>query len=132
MKAGLFLGQLKERHDPFYREFLNPYGDEKYGTFRTEDTRETEKKGVLIVVVNRGLYKVLNSLDPLSTTINNRLGRIGPDDCLLSGDPARCRINALLCTSKKETGLCIHPQENADERLAVTSAIDHFIALGHG
>ena len=132
MKAGLFLGQLKERHDPFYREFLNPYGDEKFGTFRIEDTRETEKKGVLIVVVNRGLYQVLNSLDPLATTINNRLGRIGPDDCLLSGDPARCRINALLSTSKKEAGLCIHPQENADERLAVTSAIDRFIAVGHG
>ena len=57
MKTGLFLSQLKERHDPFYREFLNPYGDEKYGTFRAEETGETEKQGILIVVVNRGLYQ---------------------------------------------------------------------------
>ena len=42
---------------------------------------------------------------PYAHTINNRLGRIGPDDCLLSGDPARCRINALLCNNKKEAGL---------------------------
>jgi hypothetical protein len=130
MKTGLFLGQLKERHDPFYREFLNAFGDEKYGTFRAEDVRETEKKGVLIVVVNRGLYQVINSMDPLHTTINNRFGRIGPDDCLLSGDPARCRINALLCNNKKEAGLYIQAMENDDERQSITNAIDRIIAVG--
>lgn len=130
MKTGLFLGQLKERHDPFYREFLNVFGDEKYGTFRAEDSKETEKKGILILVVNRGLYHAINSPDPLRTTINNRLGRIGPDDCLLSGDPARCRINALLSNNKKEAGLYIHPLENEDERLSITNAIDSLIAVG--
>ena len=84
------------------------------------------------MVVNRGLYHVINSPDPLRTTINNRLGRIGPDDCLLSGDPVRCRINALLCNNKKEAGLYIHPVENEDERLSVTNAIDGLIAVGRG
>jgi hypothetical protein len=132
MKTGLFLGQLKERHDPFYREFLNPFGDEKYGTFRAGDSGETEKKGVLIVVVNRGLYHAINSQDPIRTTINNRLGRIGPDDCLLSGDPARCRINALICNNKKEAGLYIHTVEKEDDRLSITNAIEGLIAAGHG
>lgn len=130
MKTGLFLGQLKERHDPFYHEFLNPFGDEKYGTFRAEDLKETEKKGLLIVVVNKGLYHVINSPDPLRTTINNRLGRIGPEDCLLSGDPARCRINTLLCTHKKEAGLYIHPIESEGERLAVFQIIQDLITVG--
>lgn len=130
MKTGLFLGQLKERHDPFYREFLNPFGDEKYGTFRAEDLKETEKNGLLIVVVNKGLYRVINSPDPLRTTINNRLGRIGPEDCLLSGDPVRCRINAVLSTNKKEAGLYMHPEENDDERLSIANAIDSLIAVG--
>jgi hypothetical protein len=130
MKTGLFLGHLKERHDPFYREFLNPFGDENYGTFRAEDSKETEKKGVLIVVVNRGLYHVINSPDPLRITINNQLGRIGPDDCLLSGDPARCRINALLCNNKKEAGLYWYPGEKEDERLSVAHAIDGLVASG--
>jgi len=131
MKTGLFLSQLKERHDPFYRGFLNPYGDEKYGTFRAEEARETEKQGILMVVVNRGLYHVLNSSDPLSNTVNNKLGRIGPDDCLLSGDPVRCRINALLCNNKKETGLYFFPAEREDERLSVIHATDEIITAGH-
>jgi hypothetical protein len=132
MKTGLFLSQLKERHDPFYREFLNPFGDEKYGTFRAGDSPETEKKGILIVVVNRGLYHAINSPETLHTIINNRLGRIGPDDCLLSGDPVRCRINALLCNHKKEAGLYIHPVENEDERLSIFHAIHGLIVVGHG
>jgi hypothetical protein len=131
MKTGLFLQHLKERHDPFYREFLNPFGDERFGTFRAEDSGETEKKGILIVVVNRGLYQVINSPDPLRMSLNNRFGRIGPDDCLLSGDPVQCRINALLCTNKKEAGLYIHPLEKEDERMAVTNAIEGLITVGH-
>jgi hypothetical protein len=131
MKTGLFLSQLKERHDPFYREFLNPYGDEKYGTFRAEETKDTEKQGVLMVVVNRGLYQVLDVMDPLSTIIGNRLGRTGPDDCLLSGDPVRCRINALLCNNKKEAGLYFFVEEREDERLTVIHAIEAIIAAGH-
>ena len=131
MKTGLFLHHLKERHDPFYREFLNPSGDEKFGTFRAEETKETEKKGVLIVVANRGLYLVINSPDPFCTTINNRLGRAGPDDCLLSGDPVRCRINALLCNHKKETGVYLYAAEREEERLSVIHALDDLIAVGH-
>jgi hypothetical protein len=130
MKTGLFLGHLKERHDPFYRWFLNPFGDENYGTFRAEDSKETEKKGLLIVVANRGLYHVINSPDPLCITINNRLGRIGPDDCLLSGDPARCRINALLCNNKKEAGLYYYPGEKEDERLSIAHAMDGLVPVG--
>jgi hypothetical protein len=130
LKAGLFLSQLKERHDPFYREFLNHSGDEKYGTFRAAEVNDADKKGILLVVVNRGLYHAVNSPDILDTTIN-RFGRIGPDDCLLSGDPLRCRINALLSTYKKEAGLYIHARENEDERLAVIHAIDEMINVGH-
>jgi hypothetical protein len=127
MKTGLFLRQLKERHDPFYREFLNPFGDEKYGTFRAEDSKETEKKGILIVVVKRGLYHAINSPGPLRTTIDNRLGRIGPDDCLLSRDPVWCRINALLSNHKKEAGLFMHSLENEDERLSLMNTIRDLI-----
>jgi hypothetical protein len=131
MKTGLFLGQLKERHDPFYREFLNPFGDEKYGAFRAEEYGDAEKKGIIIAVVNRGLYHAVNSPDTLRTIINNRFGRIGPDDCLLSGDPVRCRINALLCNNKKEAGLYIHPVEKEEERLDMINAIERLITVGH-
>jgi len=128
LKAGLFLSQLKERHDPFYREFLNPYGDERYGTIMTGNSGDTGKRGVLIVAVNRGLYHVLDSPEPVSVTITSRFARVGPDDCLLSGDPERCRVNALLCTSRDTAGLFVWPAENADERREVTAAINALIS----
>lgn len=132
LKAGVFLSQLKERHDPFYREFLNPYGDERYGTLRADDPKDSGKRGVLIVVVERGLYYVLGSPDPLGTTINTRLGRVGPDDCLLSGDPVRCRINALLCTNPKKAGLFFFPAEQEEERLSVVQATGGLIPAKNG
>lgn len=128
LKAGVFLSQLKERHDPFYREFLNPYGDEKYGTIMAGNSGEAEKRGVLIVVVSRGLYLAEASDDPVRTTVNSRYGRIGPDECLLSGDPVRCRINALLCGHRKEAGLYVHAVDREDERQALTRAISSLIS----
>ncbi|MDD1694227.1 MAG: hypothetical protein LUQ71_05840 [Methanoregula sp.] len=124
MQTGLFLSQLKERFDPFYREFLNPFGDEKYGSFRAEISGETEKTGVLIVVVKRGLYHVVESPGPVSAAVNNRFGRIGAEDCLITGDPARCRINALLCNNRKEAGLFFHSADREDERSSLMHAIE--------
>lgn len=130
LKAGLFLSQLKERHDSFYREFLNPYGDERYGTVMAGNSNETGKRGVLIVVVNRGLYHVADSPEPIATTINTRLARVGPDDCLLTGDPERCRVNALLCGNRSESGLYVYPSENDAERRQIVDAIRAIISPG--
>jgi hypothetical protein len=127
LQAGVFLSQLKERFDPFYREFLNPFGDEKYGSFRADNSGETEKKGVLIVVVNRGLYYAAESPGPVGAAINNRFGRVGADDCLLTGDPARCRINALLCNNRKEAGLYFHAADRDDERQSLLHAVEHLM-----
>lgn len=130
MKAGLFLGHLKERFDPFYREFLHAYGDEKFGSFRVDNAGETGKRGVLIVAVNRGLYHVDDSPNPLYITINNRFGRIGPDDCLLTGDAPRCRVNALLCGHQKEAGLYFSSAERDVDRRALILAVESLIHPG--
>jgi hypothetical protein len=129
MKSGLFLGQLKERHDPFYREFLNSYGDEKYGTFRMEESNDGSKKGVLIIVVNRGMYHIVNCPETFRVIINDTFGRVSSDDCLLSGDDTRCRINALLCTSRNDAEIYIHPCENEDERTHITELLKGFISV---
>lgn len=128
LKAGIVLSQLSERHDPFYREFLNPYGDERYGTFRAAESGDTGKSGVLIVVVDRGLYHVMDSPEPPGTTIGSRLGRVGPDDCLLDGNPERCRMNTLLCTNRDRAGLYYFPAEREAERLSVIQALRTIIA----
>jgi hypothetical protein len=130
LKTGLFLGQLKERHDPFYREFLNPYGDEKYGTIRLEDSDEADKKGVLIIVVNQGIYHAaVTGNDTFRSIINNFFGRISPEDCFLNGDTTRCRINALLCNNRSTTGIYIHPCENAEEQRRISEILKEFIPL---
>jgi hypothetical protein len=129
MKSGIFLGQLKERHDPFYREFLNTYGDEKYGTFRLEVSNEADKNGVLIVVVNKGIYHAVNCRDTFRITINDFFGRISAEDCLLSGDSTRCRINALLCNNRNTAGIYIQTCEKEDERIHMTEILKGFISI---
>jgi hypothetical protein len=130
MQSGLFFSQLKERHDPFYREFLNIYGDEKYGTFRLEESNEGNRKGVLLVVVKKAVYHVVNCPDTFLGIINDQFGRISSDDCLLSGDSTRCRINAVLCNNRNDAGIYIHPVENEDERTDVTEMLKRAFTPG--
>jgi hypothetical protein len=129
MKSGIFFGQLKERHDPFYREFLNTYGDEKYGTFRLEVSNEADKNGVLIVVVNKGIYHAVNCRDTFRVIINDLFGRISAEDCLLSGDSTRCRINALLCSNRNTAGIYIQTCEKEEERIHITEILKGFISI---
>lgn len=124
LKVGVFLGQLKERHDPFYREFLNAYGDEKYGSFRFLETNEGEKCGVLIVIISNGIYHAVSCPETLRGIINDTFGRILPEDCYLSGDPTRCRINALLCNNRNEAGFYFHPCDGEDDRFRISKTLN--------
>jgi hypothetical protein len=116
LNAGLFLGQLRERHDPFYREFLHPYGDEKFGSFRAAESNDMARSGVLLVVVNRGIYSALTCPDSFRETINGTFGRITPEHCFLNGDEVRCRINAVLSNNRNEAGLFVYASNSADEQ----------------
>jgi len=129
MKSGLFFGQLKERHDPFYREFLNSFGDEKYGTFRLQDSGEADKKGVLIVVFNQGIYHTVNCPDSFRIVINDVFGRISPEDCLLSGDSTRCRMNALLCNTRSASGISVHQCQEEEDRQHITEILKGYISI---
>ena len=128
MKSGLFLGQLKERHDPFYREFLNSRGDEKYGNFRLEDSGEADKKGVLIIVVNKGIYHAVNCHDTFSVVINDVFGRVSAENCLLDGDETRCRVNALLCNNRSISEVSLYQCEKEEERQHITEILKGFIS----
>jgi hypothetical protein len=129
LKTGLFLSQLKERHDPFYREFLNMYGDEKYGAFRCEDSFEGDHKGVLVVVAGPGIYAVVHCPDTIRGMINDTFGRISAEECLLSGDSTRCRINALLCNNRKDAGMYVYMSGNEEERTRITELLEKIISV---
>lgn len=130
LKTGIFLSQLKERHDASYTGFLNPFGDAKFGSFRVAGTDASEKAGILLVVVNRGIYRAVDCPAGVRSTVNDRFGRVGPEDCLLSGDPLRCRINALLCTSRNEAGLYHYPEDREGERRRILDVLDMGDAAG--
>lgn len=127
LKTGLFLGQLKERQDHFYREFLNMYGDEKFSSFRLEESVESHKNGVMIIVYKSGLYHVFNCEDSYSNLVNNRLGRVLADDCLLSGDKVRCMINALLTASKQDSSLAVYTTDREEERGKITEILEGYL-----
>jgi hypothetical protein len=124
LKAGLFLSQLKERHDPFYREFLNPYGDEKYGSFRAAESGDLSKSGVLLLSVNRGIYVACACPGSFRAVINDTFGRIIPEHCSLGGDAARCRINAVISNNQKEAGLFIYVSSSPEEQDRITSLLN--------
>jgi hypothetical protein len=61
--------------------------------------------------------------------INDLFGRISAEDCLLSGDSTRCRMNALLCNNRNATGIYIHTCENEEERKYITGILKGFIFI---
>ena len=123
LKSGLFLNHLKERHDPFYREFLNNHGDEKYGSFRLEGSPELDKKGILIVLYNGELYHVVNCSGSIRVFINETIGHISPEKCFLSGNRTACWINALLSSTRKAAGIYAYTCEPEEERISITEIL---------
>jgi hypothetical protein len=123
LRLGLFLWERKERHDPFYREFLNPWGDEKYGTFMVKDSSLSGRKGVYLVVVDGKACHAGYSHESCKKTLTHEFSRITAGDCLLDQDGTRCRINALLCSQKKTAAVYLHAVDNEEERVRIADAL---------
>jgi len=123
LKTGLFLSQLKERFDLFYQEFLHPYGDEKFGTFRADESPDIDKPGVLIVVINRNIYHACSCPVSFRTTINDSFGRITADLCYRTGDATRCRINAVMSAGAHKAGFFLYACSDPAERERITQSL---------
>jgi len=123
LRMGLFLWERKEKHDPFYREFLNPWGDEKYGTFMVEDSDLSGRKGVYLVVVDGKACHAGYSHESFKKTLTHEFSRITAGDCFLDRDGTRCHINALLCMEKKTAAVYLHAVDNEEERVRIVDAL---------
>ena len=123
LRLGLFLWERKEKHDPFYREFLNPWGDEKYGTFMVEDSDLSSRKGVYLVVVDGKATHAGCSHESFKKTLTQEFSRITAGDCYLDRNGTRCRINALLCSQKKTSSVFLHALDNEEERERIVEAL---------
>ncbi|MEI8330133.1 MAG: hypothetical protein WCF90_00490 [Methanomicrobiales archaeon] len=123
LRLGLFCWERKEKHDPFYREFLNPWGDEKFGTFMVEDSDLSGRNGVYLVVADGKACHAGYSSESFKKTLTAEFSRITAGDCYLDRDGTRCRINALLCQQKKTATVYLHAVDKEEERVRITEAL---------
>ena len=130
LRVGLFLWERKEKRDLFYREFLNPWGDEKYGTFMPEESSLAGRKGVYLVVAGGRVCHAGCSHESFTKTLNGEFSRIIPGDCYRERDGTRCRINALLCTQKKTAGVYLHAVDDREERVRIIEALANLPPAG--
>ena len=107
IQLGLFLKQLKNNNDLFYKNFLNFYGDLSYSIFKINDINSISKKGLYIYCVNDELKYIGRSKDPFGKRINYGYGNISPKNCYLDGQSTNCRINSLITLNKKNIKLYI-------------------------
>ena len=123
LRLGLFLWERKEKHDPFYLEFLNPWGNEKFGTFMVEDSDLSGRNGVYLVVVEGKASHAGYSHESFKKTLTHEFSRITAGDCYLDRDGTRCRINALLCMQKKIAAVYLHVVDNEEERVRIVDVL---------
>ncbi len=123
LRLGLFLWERKEKHDPFYREFLNPWGDEKFGTFMVEDSDLSGRNGVYLVVAEGKPTHAGSSQESFKKTLTREFSRITAGDCYLDQDGTRCRINSLLCMQKKIAAVYLHAVSSEEERVRIVDVL---------
>jgi hypothetical protein len=108
MPLGQFLLELKLQGNPFYKRFLNPYGDELYSTFRLSDSSFSQAKGVYAYVVDGSVMYIGRCRDTMSKRIDQGYGKIHPKNCFLDGQATNCHLNAKITKVGKaiELWLC--------------------------
>ncbi|GHT97049.1 hypothetical protein FACS1894142_0580 [Spirochaetia bacterium] len=106
-KLGAFLMALKDIRDLFYKQFLNPHGDETYTTFKINDTHIKNQKGLYAYCLNDGLKYIGRSNDPFEKRINQGYGRIAPKNCYIDGQSTNCHINSLITQNKSRVKLYV-------------------------
>ena len=112
MKLGLFLKELKNNKNTFYKKFLNSYGDLVYSIFKINNAKFLLKKGLYIYCINNGLKYIGRSKDPFGKRINNGYGKISPKNCYLDGQSTNCHINSLITKNKNNIQLFLLEIDN--------------------
>jgi len=112
-KVGQFLYMLKDRGDPFYRRFLNSYGDLTYCRFFIKDYLSS--RGIYVYMRNTETVYVARSLDPFAKRINQGYGRIDPKHCYLDGQATNCHLNALIAEETESVSLHVLPMDDVHQ-----------------
>jgi len=120
---GDFLLDLKRSGDPFYREFLNSYGDESFCQFRLGDVSFSRLKGLYCFTVTAILKYIGKSTDTFKKRITQGYGCIHPKNCYLDGQATNCHLNALIANCIQDLGLFVHPITDDEEIVQSEAAL---------
>ncbi|MDP3181960.1 MAG: hypothetical protein Q8M54_03960 [Desulfobaccales bacterium] len=106
---GEYLFDLKNRNDPFYKEFLNNYGDLVYSNFYIDDPEYLNKRGLYIYNVGGKIQYIGRCRDSFNKRINQGYGRVDPKNCYIDGQSTNVRLNALITKNRDlvELYICI-------------------------
>ena len=112
---GQMLRQLKASGDPFYRRFLNAYGDQVYSTFAIADSAALAARGVYTYFSGADLMYIGRCKDAMKKRINQGYGKIHPKNCFRDGQATNCHLNALITAATTAVTLWLHIMDNAEE-----------------
>jgi len=111
-KLGGFLLNLKQRGDPFYTKFLNPYGDKTYCKFKVSSPNYGNLSGVYCFTLDYDVVYVGRSHDPFEKRLNQGYGNISPKNCYRDGQSTNCHINSLIAKSQDQVAFHVCPVAN--------------------
>ena len=112
---GTALLHLKQDGDPFYRRFLNPYGDLQYSTFRIATPKFESKTGVYAYFEDKILRYIGRCKNSMKKRVNQGHGKIYPKNCYLDGQRTDCRLNAKITEISESIMLRLWVIENKSE-----------------
>lgn len=113
MPLGTFLWQLKSKEDFFYRQLLNPYGDETYCTFSIDSASE-EQKGIYFFSVENDIKYIGLTTNSYKHTVY-QYSKISPASCYKSGQSTFCRLNSLIASLQEEISFFVYPMQKDDD-----------------
>jgi len=116
---GKFLLDLKIQGDPFYKRFLNSYGDSTYSVFSIADASALNLKGIYAYTSQDDLVYVGRCRDAIGKRINQGYGKIHPKNCYIDGQATNCHLNSLITSKYHLIRFWLHPMESNDQIIEV-------------
>lgn len=114
-RTGEFLLQLKEENDPFYKRFLNRFGDNSFCHFELTDVVVFEKRGLYAYYLNDKICYIGRCRDNFYSRFNLNYGKIHPINCYREGQSTNCHINALLNRHREQIAIYLCPIQSLQE-----------------
>ena len=113
LPLGEFLITLKNANNPFYQQFLNPYGDQIYSKYRLRERNFL--KGLYIYCVGKEKKYLGRCTDAFYKRVDTGYGNISPKNCYLDGQSTNCRINSLVTQNRDNISFWICPMDDINQ-----------------